>query len=178
VAIFFSILTHLLIIISVFALSGAVVFLISSPDHGTKIVIRIISAVVGVFIYIGAKGIGLSLTELIMLGVQLTSPLGFGLSAVLLPSATGVIVAWYFINQLRKSEDIAARIMILIMSFIVIMFGDVYVATYSVSDNFDGYNRALLPNLSFIIGLAIYIILNYEVVENKFEQSNQQDKSS
>jgi len=107
---FFSFLTHLLIIAGIFALISAVCFLIASANHNTKTVIRIISAVVGVFIYIGAKGVGLSITELIMSGVQLTNPIGFGLLAVLLPSAAGVLIAWYFVSQLKKSEDIATRI--------------------------------------------------------------------
>jgi hypothetical protein len=57
--------------------------------------------------------------------------------------------------------EIAFRVVILISAFIVTLFSDVYAASYTVSKT-GNIDTSLLPNLTFTIGMGLYIILYYK----------------
>ena len=156
----FNLLTHLLIIGGISALIWSEFYLIVKMSKEIKRVLRIIAAVVGTFIYIGLNGIGLSLTNLIICGIKVENPILFALFSVVIPLLVGAIIPWYFMKKFEKNNEVVVRIIILIIAFIITLLIDAYFTSYSLTQ-FTGYNKALLPNLFFIIGIAMYIILNY-----------------
>jgi hypothetical protein len=81
--------------------------------------------------------------------------------SILIPWSVGIAVAWYFSWCLQKHIDIAFRVVILISAFIVTLFGDVYAASYAMETS-GSVDTSLLPNLTFTVGMGLYIILNYK----------------
>lgn len=159
---FFNLLTHLLILTGILVLLSGVILMVMREKSTEGTILRSLAAVVGLFIYIGAKAVGLSIPQLAMATVQVGGSPLYRFIAVLCPSVIGLLAARFILSHMDRSEDIAARIIVLIMAFIMIMFGDVYAATYSTNVAPDGLNKALLPNLSFVVSLALYIVLKYE----------------
>jgi hypothetical protein len=68
------------------------------------------------------------------------------------------------IAQFRnKNDNTASRLIILIITFIIVIFGDVYVTAYDLSRQSDSVlDVMLLPNLTFTIALSLYLILRYK----------------
>ena len=87
-------------------------------------------------------------------------PFTFGLFAVLTPGVAGALLGWYFVKNVKKSEDVAVRVVILTATFMVVAFLDVYAATYSVTSAVNK-NMLLMPNLTFAVGLMLYIIIKF-----------------
>jgi len=78
----------------------------------------------------------------------------------LFPSIAGVFVAWYFVNSIKRSTNVAIRIMIMTGALSIVQFADIYAkAIGAVGFSVD---RALLPNLVFAIAIIIYIVLKYD----------------
>lgn len=160
-ALFFSILTHIIIVAGIIAIYYFIYLMIIKMDNTVERIIRLVSLTTGFLIYIGAKAIGISIPELMLGGLSITNPFTVGIWGIIFPWFLGTIVAWYCIRELNKNEDIATRLIILITSFIVVMFGDVYVVSYQIETNVNGLNLSLLPNLTFTIGLSLYVIFKY-----------------
>lgn len=159
---FFNILTHLLIIIGIAGMFVFITMMITSERYWLEKIIKTVAMITGLLIYFGSKSIGISIPVMILVSVQNTNPIIFGLFALVLPSAAGVFVSWYCMKNMRRSEIIASRIVILISAFIAVMFGDVYASTYQIGNSAEAMNTALLPNLTFVVGLTLYVIFKYE----------------
>lgn len=164
-AIFFNIVTHILVIAGILSVFYFIYYMIYKTESILEKIIRISALTTGLLIYVGAKAVGISIPGLMMGGISTTNPLTIGFLGVIFPSLIGSFVAWFCIKNLNKSEDLAARLIILISTFIVVMFGDVYVKTYETSAKIDGLNISLLPNLTFTIGLSLYVIFKYRSSE-------------
>lgn len=158
---FFSVVTHILIVSGIIGMMISVVMIVFLAEGFMSRVIRVLSAVSGMFVYIGARAVGISIPELMLNGMEVAQFAIVGLSWVVLPSSTGVLVAWIITRQLHKGEDYASRIINMVLTFVIVMFSDIYVASYSY-DHDSAFNKALLPNLSFILSLMIYIVLRYD----------------
>jgi hypothetical protein len=159
-ALFFNFITHGIISIGILALVYLIGYSVHKEPKIFEKVILIVSVMIGFLIYFGSKAIGISIPSMMMSAVTTTNPVSIGILAIILPSAAGVTVAWYCIHCLNKSSEIAFRIVILIGTFIVTLFGDVYFATYTVKSQ-GNVDITLLPNLTFTIGMGLYVILNY-----------------
>jgi hypothetical protein len=68
---------------------------------------------------------------------------------------------------MKKDDDIATRIMLLISSLVLIMFADVYVVAAGEAklDNL----RPLLPNVTFLLTMMCYVVLEYRPRQRKTE---------
>lgn len=159
---FFNFLTHALIIAGCIGLFVCILFLIGNTASVEHAVLRVVAAVVGSFTYIGARALGVSIPGLLLQSIQITNPMSYGMFSILVPSAAGVIVAWILTSALRGSADKAQRIIILILSFIVVLFGDTYSVAYSVKSGTTEFQTSLIPNLTFILSLGLYLVLRYE----------------
>ena len=159
----FHILTHILIVISIFTIIYLVAHMILSPNDGIENTVRSAAFATGFLIYYGSKAIGLSIPSMILRSLAITNPFTIGLFGILIPSLTGYFVAWYCIKNINKNENIASRLIILIITFIIVLFGDVYVTTYSIPKSETNIlDITLLPNLTFTIALSLYVILQYK----------------
>jgi hypothetical protein len=163
--VFFNVVTHLLIILGVAGMFAFVGLMIKSEDQWLEKIIKTLAMVAGFLIYFGAKAVGISIPAMMLASVQNTNPIVFGFFGLVLPSAAGIFISWYCMKNMRRSEVIASRIVILISAFIAVMFGDVYASSYQVETLKESMNAALLPNLTFVVGLTLYVVFKYEAVQ-------------
>lgn len=156
-----NIITHIMIILGIIGLIFYISYAVHKEQEMFEKVILIISSMTGFLIYFGARALGLSIPSMMMSFVSMTNPVKMTFFTIIIPWSVGTIVAWYFSWCLKKHIDIAFRIVILISAFIVTLFSDVYAASYTVSINGE-IDTSLLPNLTFTVGMGLYIILNYK----------------
>lgn len=159
---FFNVMTHVLIVSSILGILFLVAKMIFYPSDTIEKTIRMSACTTGFLIYYGSKSIGISIPLMIVKSLVITNPFSIGLFGILIPSLTGYFVAWYCIKNIKKNENIAARLIVLIITFIIVLFGDVYVTAFDVNPiNDTGFDITLLPNLTFTIALSLYMILKY-----------------
>jgi uncharacterized protein YjbI with pentapeptide repeats len=161
-AIFFNVIANLLIIAGILIMIFFVGRIIFSGSSQLEVAIRSIAAVTGFLIYFGAKAVVLSIPQLMLSAISTTTPAAVGFLGIVVPGLAGTIVAWYCLKSIQQHEELAFRLVVLISTFIVVLFGDAYVA--AVGNNGisrQGINEALLPNSAFTVGIALYIIFRY-----------------
>lgn len=158
----FIVLTHAVILAGMLGIFYFVYRLIQNDKELLENVIRTAAALTGFLIYFGSKAIGISIPTFMMSSVATTNPYTFGFMTIIAPSAAGVFVAWYTIKSIRQSEDLASRVVILITTFILVMFADVYAATYQVELDRSETMKALVPNLTFTVAICLYLIFRYQ----------------
>lgn len=159
----FQALTHILIISSMLAILYLMAVLIFSSDDIAEKAIRLSAFATGILIYYGSKTIGVSIPSLMIQSLMITKPFSLGLFGILFPSLTGFFVAWYCLRSMKKNDYTASRLIILVITFIIVIFGDVYVTAFDLSRQSDSVlDVMLLPNLTFTIALSLYLILRYK----------------
>lgn len=156
-----NIITHIMIILGITGLIFYIGYAVHKEQEMFEKIILMISSMTGFLIYFGARALGLSIPSMIMTSVSMTNPIKMILFSIVIPWTVGTIVAWYFSWCLKKHIDIAFRVVVLISAFIVTLFSDVYAASYAVEIN-GKIDISLLPNLTFTVGMGLYIILNYK----------------
>lgn len=152
--------THVMILFGIFGLIFYIGYSVYSETKMLEKVILMMSAMTGFLIYFGSRALGVSIPSFIMSSISISNPIKMTFFSILMPMSVGVLVAWYLIWCLQKDKDIAFRIVIMISAFIVTLFGDVYAASYRFPAN-GSIDTSLMPNLTFTVGMGLYIILNY-----------------
>ena len=159
---FFHGLTHFLIVISILSILVLLGKIIISPNSTIEQTVRMSAFSTGFLIYYGSKSLGISIPLMIIKSLVITNPFSIGLFGILIPSLTGYFVAWFCIRNIKKSDNISARLIILIITFIIVLFGDVYVTAFGTMPSDEPvFTMTLLPNLTFTIALSLYLILRY-----------------
>lgn len=118
-----------------------------------------LSLLVGFLIYMLSKALGLSIPELIFKSLENTSPIKFAVLSAFLSSMLGVAVSMVMVSAMKRSKAVSLRMSLMMFSFIIVAFIDVYAKTYAVDSPLGGINTALIPNMSFILGLVMYNLL-------------------
>ncbi len=127
--------------------------------------IRTFALVAGFLIYFTIRAIGFSIPDLIVQSVFGRAPLSFGIVGGLLPLIIGIAVTWYCLDAMKRKGSLPGRIVILISTFILTLFIDVYVAVIKVPTG-DKLDTSLLPNLTFVIGLSLFAIFSVRQKNN------------
>jgi hypothetical protein len=158
---FFSVvLTAAAIIILVLGLAGIVYFvllaILEAANTGERTV-RTITLMIGLLAYFAAKNLGLSIPDLLLASLSQSTFLPYLVTAALIPAIAGAVISELFIRELRRGGNIAHRIMILITVLIISMFLDLFV--YAVGG---GLGSKLLPNVTFVLGVGLYLIFRYD----------------
>lgn len=159
-SLFFSILINLLIIAAIAAQYIFMGYLVMGAESRGERYIRVLAYSSGVLTVLGAKALGASIPAFLVNSLSNPSPIIMGLVGVLLPAAAGVAMAWYFVRAIQKSKNIATRLLIFIGVLVATQFADVYAAIVRTSGL--ALNPALAPNISFIVGVTLYIMLNFD----------------
>jgi GYF domain 2 len=159
--IFFGILTHCLIVAGLLTQLYFMIQMILIARVHVERILRASAFSTGLLIFFGAKSLGVSIAELTASAASLSHPLTFGFFGILTPSAIGVMLSWYFVNSLNRSSNIVIRAMILVGTFSIIQFADVYLRAVSDSTQLKP-DKSLVPNLAFIISIMLYAILRYD----------------
>jgi len=156
------ILTHVCIIFGMLAIIYFVQLMIRKETNTLEKVIRTAAAMTGFLIYFGARAIGVTIPDIMMDAITASNPITFGFFAILMPTASGLLVTWYTIKCIKRNEDTASRIVIMLTTFILVMFADVYAATYINDIETAHMKKSLVPNLIFTISMSLYVIFKYK----------------
>lgn len=131
-------------------------------DNQIEGAILLMSVIFAILLYYGSKAMSLSIPELLLLGFEQTDI--FSLNAFLSMIGTfsaGFLVSWYMIKK-TKNNIISKRVILFIITLFMFIFLDTFLsATNQIENNLD-FNKKLLPNLIFIIGIFSYIIFNFK----------------
>ncbi|MDZ7704561.1 MAG: hypothetical protein U5L04_08780 [Trueperaceae bacterium] len=166
-------LAHLFIVLSVLGCAFLVVRTIVDTHTRAESVVRSVASVVGVFVYVITKALGVTLPQTIIEGVASVS-LNRALVMWVVPSALlGWVVAFVLLRSLRRS-GIAIRMVIFIATLLILFFTDTYAATFEVGGL---ANNALMPNIAFVIGLGFYVMLNYRTEDHDETDSPEQNRT-
>jgi hypothetical protein len=154
-----NVITHIIIIAGIITMLAFIIRMIQKGDGKLEKLIRVFALIAGFLIYFMTRAVGLPIATLIVNSLGQTGALTFWLLALILPGLIGILVAWYCLDAMRRESNIPARVVILISTFILTLFSDVYVATFSAPKG-DQLDITLLPNLTFVIGLSLFVIFN------------------
>lgn len=158
----FNVIPHVLIVVSLFGFLILIIKTIFSPQDVTEKTVRMSAFTSGFLIYYGSKVLGISIPVMMIKSLVITNPFSIGLFGILIPSLTGYFVAWFCMRNIRKSDNVAARLIILVVTFIIVLFSDVYATAFDANPVKEtGLEITLLPNLTFTIALSLYLIVRY-----------------
>ena len=154
------VLVHVLVIATVLLIVHVCWSTVRSETERLERLLLIASIAAGFLAYSAARAIGLSIPALMASSLQTSSPFGIAALGVTFPSLAGVFVAWFCIRMMKRDHDIARRAALLLSVFIVTMFADVYVA---LAEDIGLTNPKLaLPNVTFVLGMVLYIIFTFK----------------
>ena len=156
----FSLLTNA-IIIAGFVTKAALMFKLAwEADRDFERIIRISSVTTGVMLVVASDRLGLSISDLMLRAIADFGPIMFGVVAVVVPSLSGMLATWYRVRCVKRSENVAVRLAILIGVFATFQFAELYVK--AVSSTGFPVSKALIPNLMFTLSVSLYLILRYD----------------
>ena len=137
--------------------------LIGLKVHWGELLVRLFACLAGFAAYIGARVLGLAVPQLLQSSIETSYPVLVPLLKFVIPGGAGVLMAFWFLRALKQGSEIAHRIMILISSFILAVYADIYAAASAIqSETAKGaVNPNLLPNLAFILAIILYIVFNW-----------------
>jgi hypothetical protein len=163
VSFFFALLMHVIIVIGVFVLLYLIIRLILNVQSDSEKFVRVLAFACGLLVVIATKVLGVSISDLLLQSITLSDPISLALLGVMVPSGSGFLSAWYFTRSLKRSTNIATRVMIFVGTLLALQFVDVYAKAVGTSGF--GLNSAFMPNVVFVIAMGIYIFLRYDPEE-------------
>jgi hypothetical protein len=136
-----------------------IIFGFASSRH--EKIMRCLAAICGLLIYVGMEAAGISIPDAMYRALS-TSIILAGFLGVLLPSAAGLLVAWYVIGTLRSGHPeqnvVGMRILSITMTYVFFLYCDTY-ASYGVNEKKEFFH--LLPNFAFVLSMLLYALLRY-----------------
>jgi len=162
-------LVHISVLIGLLLFLRETYLLISDAPNHTERKYRLLALSLGFLIFLGARAVGLDVPELIAISLSRTTPVRFAITGVLLPAGGGVLAAWLLQHGRRRSTtaDHRVRLTILLSTFTTVLFADVYAELSASTAASPGQmNTHLLPNLTFFIGLSLYILFGSDHASN------------
>ncbi|MDQ1068350.1 hypothetical protein [Streptomyces canus] len=158
---FFGLLLNVAVVLAALAQYYLMGLLAIEPNSLTERYIRVLAFATGILVVLGAKAIGTSISFVLVRALLSGKPVSVGLLGVAIPAAAGAAIAWYFVRTIRKkSSNIAMRVLIFIGVLSVTEFSDVYIA--ALRKNGVDLDATLAPNISFIVGICLYLILTWD----------------
>jgi hypothetical protein len=153
------VLLHAVLMSSVitFAYFGARVVLES--QDGYERLLRTGMVVCGGLATLAGQVAGLTVAEFTVDALSNASPVALTASAAV-PATGGVLLGWYLVRIFPRSHDVAKRITVFIATVAVIEF----ILLYGQTVRREGLDMgtAVIPNVSFVVGVILYIALTYK----------------
>lgn len=157
---FFICLSNAIIIAGIGALGfGAWLAVVSTRSVSERIV-RGLALVAGVFAYLAAKALGVSVPSALIRSVDDSHWFSLLTLGALLPSTAASFLIRYVMRCMRRHDCIALRVMLMVSSLVLVMFSDVYVA--AVNQAKLNTLSPLLPNVTFLLTMICYVVFEYE----------------
>ncbi len=156
---FFIVLSHAVTVVGILSLGyGAFVAMAATKSVPERIV-RGLALTAGVFAYLAAKALGVSLPSLIVQSVEGGKWFSLIFLGAIIPSLAGFFLIRYMMASMKKHDAIAIRVMLMIAALVLVMFTDVYVVAAGQAKLED--MRPLLPNITFLLTMMCYIVFEY-----------------
>jgi hypothetical protein len=163
VAVVLGVLEQILLLGSLILFVGIVFLTATRGTNGLERALRVLSLFVGAMVVVGAQVAGLSFASFTVDALSNTHPSTALLSKVLgaaLPGGIGVGFGWYLTRSLRRSHNIAMRV----MAFVGMLAATQFLAIYVVATSRHGVRlgATALPNIFFVVGILLYMMLKYD----------------
>ncbi len=157
--IFLNVVTHIIILAGIVSMLGFLIKMIVSGESSLEKVIRLFATISGFLLYFIIRAVGASAPQFIINPLAGSTPMFFGIVGMLIPLMIGVLTAWYCLDAMGRQSNLPGRVVILISTFILTMFTDIYVAVMKIPSS-DRIDTNLLPNLTFVIGILLFVVFN------------------
>jgi hypothetical protein len=157
---FFTALIHIIIVGGLVTKLIIIFNVVFGAERHFERVVRASALTTGAMIFFGSRALGISMAELVVRSIRDYKPLSFGLANVVLPGTAGLVATSYFVHCLKRSSNVAIRIAILVGTWSVLQFGEVYMAALSTQGIEIG--KANVANLMFTLSVSLYLILKYD----------------
>ena len=124
--------------------------------------IRGFAVFAGALVVLGSEAAGLTFAQFTVNALSGTGTTGAEAKAVgvILPGIAGVGIGHYLVTQLSESSNIAIRIMAFIGMLATVEFIEIYITGVQRAGLAVG--AASIPNISFVVGVILYIVLKYD----------------
>jgi len=152
-------LVHLLIIGTILLLIGVAVGVVVDETSSLERIILSSSLSAGFLAYTAARALGISIPSLLAQSLATSNPFGVAALGLIIPSMCGTFIAWFGLRMMKKDEDVAKRVSLVLGTFIITMFADVYAAMAGEIGLSQG--KFALPNITFVLGMVFYTIFTY-----------------
>jgi hypothetical protein len=151
---------NLLLVGSMIAFVGLGVVAAVRPPDPIERLIRFGALFAGAMIVVGAQVAGLTYSQFIVDSLSSTQPQNLVAKILwaIVPGGLGAGLGYYLTERARQSTNIAIRIMILIGMLAAGQFAQIYTA--AVSEHGLDIGPVAIPNLSFVVGLLLWFVLN------------------
>lgn len=149
-----------LLLVGSFVLFLAALFLaVYRTDDPIEKGIRALAMFVGALIVLATQAAETNYTDFIVDSLGGVRPISFGLGGVIVPGALGATLAWYFAHATKRSPNRAMRVMAMLGTLAGTQFLWLYGA--SLEEAGFEFNAAMMPNLSFVAGISLYLIFEF-----------------
>jgi hypothetical protein len=157
-------LTHVFILAALGLLAYLLYIVIMASNSDLEKFLRTVAVVNGFLVYFGARAGGMSIPMMLSEAFSSVSFVSSGVVGVALPSTIGVLTAWQFKRAIKKSKtsNIPTRIILLISTFIVVLFTECYIDAHQAATE-TPLHLYLVPNVAFTVGFALYVILGWDL---------------
>jgi hypothetical protein len=157
--------TFLMIVLNVIMIGAILAFITFcvlaalAADNIPERLIRFGALASGSLVVMGAQAGGVGFSQFIT--TTLAHFQGVATTAsVAVPGAAGVGLGWFFLRAAHNGNIFAIRVIIFVGMLAAIQFAEIYVAVFSLRGLRLG--PAILPNISFIVGILLCIALTYD----------------
>ena len=159
----FHYLGYALIIIGFLWIFGLIIQRINYEKKRDRKAILFIAGVTGFLVYLGFDAIGISIPSLIVSALKKKEIFNFILFGTIAPAFLGFLTAWYYLKFIKdiRANDMPLRLAMMFLTFSLGFIFDVFLKSSQVDRSNFG-NLPMLPNITFIITLSIYLILKYK----------------
>ena len=127
-----------------------------------ELALRVIALFTGAMVVVGAQASGLSFATFSVNALSNTQSgsAAARIAGAIIPGAVGAWMGWYLTHSMRRDEDIAMRV----MGFVGMLAASAFAAIYVVAVDKHGAHlgAAALPNISFVVGVFLYIMLKFQ----------------
>ncbi|WP_103342806.1 hypothetical protein [Amycolatopsis sp. CA-126428] len=161
-ATFLNILLHVMLLGSMLVFIASSVLVTFRTDNALERAIRASALFCGAMVVLGAQAAGLGFAEFTVNALSNTDLAGTlsKVAGAAVPATFGVVMGRYLSYSVRRSENLAIRV----MAFVGTLAATQFAAIYAIAVKAKGLElgASAIPNISFVVGILLYVVLKYE----------------
>lgn len=146
---------------------AAVLLVVFNTKGWTERIVRGLAIFAGSLVVIGAEAAGFPSDQVKTLahsGSLIT------VASVILGGGAGALLGWYLVSRIGDSTNLQIRIMIMVTIIAHVELLEIY--AQDVKSQGFSLGSGALPDIAFIVGLALYIVFRYDTGEGKQARAN------